>query len=444
MTVDAGANQAITLPASATLRGTVTTVSASGTAVAASVAWSRISGPGTVTFRSPSALATTASFSAAGSYQLQLAASYGGQWYTDTVTVQVNAAPVIGTGKTSTTTWQNAAFTSQTASFTAEFDAIPNAAGSDGITALSTSAISSYTNAAAIVRFNTNGTIDVRNGGTYAAAVSIAYTVGKSYHFRVAVNVPYHTYSVYVTPAGAGEQTLATNYAFRIEQATAASLANWGLVADAGSHTVSNFTVSNAPQSQPLAAEAGPAVTINPGAATVLAGSCSGGTAPYTYTWSPGTGLSSTTIANPTASPAATTTYTLTGKDATGKTATDTVVVTVTASASTLVASAGGDKSITAGGSTTLNGSASGGTSPYTYSWSPTTALSSGTAAAPTASPTSTTTYVLTVKDAAGKTATASATVTVSSPTSGTTCYVSPSGSDSSGRQRHGTMEDPG
>lgn len=163
VTVDAGANQAITLPASATLRGTVTTVSASGTAVAASVAWSRISGPGTVTFRSPSALATTASFSAAGSYQLQLAASYGGQWYTDTVTVQVNAAPVIGTGKTSTTTWQNAAFTSQTASFTAEFDAIPNAAGSDGITALSTSAISSYTNAAAIVRFNTNGTIDLRS-----------------------------------------------------------------------------------------------------------------------------------------------------------------------------------------------------------------------------------------------------------------------------------------
>ena len=285
VTVDAGANQTITLPAYAVVRGTVKVMGSSTLPAGTSLAWSKASGPGTVTFSSPSTLNTAAYFSTAGSYQLQLAASYVGKWFTDVTTVQVNAAPM-SNGMTSTAIWQNTAFTAQGGSFTAGFDVIPNALGIDGITALSTSAIASYSTAAAIVRFNTGGTIDVRNGGTYAAVTSIAYTAGKSYHFRLVVNVPYHTYSVYVTPAGGTEQTLATNYGFRTEQASATSLANWGLVAETGSHTVSNFQLTAAPS----VAEAGPAVTINAGAATVLNGSCSGGTAPYTYTWSPGTG----------------------------------------------------------------------------------------------------------------------------------------------------------
>ena len=426
VTVDAGANQTITLPAYAVVRGTVKVMGSSTLPAGTSLAWSKASGPGTVTFSSPSTLNTAAYFSTAGSYQLQLAASYVGKWFTDVTTVQVNAAPM-SNGMTSTAIWQNTAFTAQGGSFTAGFDVIPNALGIDGITALSTSAIASYSTAAAIVRFNTGGTIDVRNGGTYAAVTSIAYTAGKSYHFRLVVNVPYHTYSVYVTPAGGTEQTLATNYGFRTEQASATSLANWGLVAETGSHTVSNFQLTAAP----LVAEAGPAVTINAGAATVLNGSCSGGTAPYTYTWSPGTGLSSTTIASPTAAPSATTTYTLTGKDAAGKTATDTVVVTVTtATAAPLVAEAGPAVTINAGAATMLNGSCSGGTAPYTYTWSPGTGLSGTTIARPTAAPSATTTYTLTGKDAAGKTATDTVVVTVTTATSGPTYYVSPTGSD--------------
>jgi xyloglucan-specific exo-beta-1,4-glucanase len=82
---------------------------------------------------------------------------------------------------------------------------------------------------------------------------------------------------------------------------------------------------------QPLSANAGTDVTICQGS-TQLTGAGSGGTSPYTYTWSPatGAGLSSSTIYNPVASPTTTTTYTLTVKDAVNATATDAVTVTVT------------------------------------------------------------------------------------------------------------------
>jgi hypothetical protein len=80
---------------------------------------------------------------------------------------------------------------------------------------------------------------------------------------------------------------------------------------------------------QPLTANAGTDVTICQGNSTTLSGSASEGTGgPYTYSWSPSTGLSSTSISNPVASPTSTTTYTLTANDGTS-TATDQVVVTV-------------------------------------------------------------------------------------------------------------------
>ncbi len=160
----------------------------------------------------------------------------------------------------------------------------------------------------------------------------------------------------------------------------------------------------------PLVANAGPDRNISPGGSATLNGSASGGTTPYSFQWSPTTGLSNANIAQPTASPSTTTTYTLTASDAQARTATDTVVVTV---GSSLVANAGPDRTIQAGGSASLSGSASGGTAPYTYRWAPTTGLSNPNIAQPTAAPSVTTTYTLTVTDAQARTATDSATVTV-------------------------------
>ena len=60
-----------------------------------------------------------------------------------------------------------------------------------------------------------------------------------------------------------------------------------------------------------------------------------------------------------------------------------------------------------------LDGSATGGLSAYTYSWTPTTGLDDPTVAQPTASPTATTTYTLTVTDSLGQTANDTAVVTI-------------------------------
>ncbi len=243
-------------------------------------------------------------------------------------TINVTMTVMPTSGKTSSTTWQNMALPGQSGAFTAEFDAVANAANINGVTALSTSTISTYANCAIMVRFTNTGTIDARNGAAYDASTPISYVVNKNYHFRLAINVAAHTYSAYVTPAGGSEQTLASNFAFRTEQASVTSLANWGLQAGAGTHTVSNFQLV----AGPLAAEAGANVTIAAGGSTTLAGSGSGGTAPYSFSWSSMTGLSSATVANPIASPGSTTTYTLTVRDAASKTASDSITVTVSAS----------------------------------------------------------------------------------------------------------------
>src|SRR5690348_11025216 len=168
---------------------------------------------------------------------------------------------------TSTTAFQNTAFTSQNGSFTATFDATPNAAGIDAATGLSQGAAAAYTDLAVIVRFNTGGTIDARNGGAYAATNSIPYTAGTSYHFRVVVDVSSHTYSAYVTPAGGSELTIGTGFAFRTEQAGVTALANWALTAVSGSHSVCNFALSGSAPPAPVAS-----VTLSPASATVNEG----------------------------------------------------------------------------------------------------------------------------------------------------------------------------
>ena len=166
-------------------------------------------------------------------------------------------------------------------------------------------------------------------------------------------------------------------------------------------------------RTQPMVVEAGPDKAILPGGSTILEGSAANGIEPCTYLWEPAAGLNNFEIAQPTASPEATTSYTLTVTDAVGETSSDTVTVTV---ATPVAAEAGQDKTIASGGSAILEGSSWGGIPPYTYSWSPTEGLSNAKMPQPLAAPATTTTYTLTVTDALGQTAADSATITVASP----------------------------
>jgi hypothetical protein len=63
---------------------------------ALTLGWTRVSGPGTVTFSAPTAATTAASFSAAGAYVLRLTASDGALSASDDVAITVNAPPASG------------------------------------------------------------------------------------------------------------------------------------------------------------------------------------------------------------------------------------------------------------------------------------------------------------------------------------------------------------
>ncbi len=163
-------------------------------------------------------------------------------------------------------------------------------------------------------------------------------------------------------------------------------------------------------------------VTVNPipvavpGAAVTT---CSGspaqlGAAPVAglaYSWSPATGLSSATVANPIVTPTNATsttitqTYTLTVSSAAGCSSTGTVVVTVTPLP---VANAGAAVTICSGNTTQLGVTPLAG---LVYSWSPTTGLSNAAIANPT--------LTLTNANPTGAAISPTYTLTVTNPASG-------------------------
>jgi len=128
-------------------------------------------------------------------------------------------------------------------------------------------------------------------------------------------------------------------------------------------HTGQTFAV-------PVVANAGLNKTICAGSSTTIGAmpAASGGAGgPYTFSWSPSDGLNQTDTANPTASPATPTTYTLTVTEpGTGLTDTDEVTVTVNLLPTATVS---GDATICAGESATISAALTG-AAPWSLTWS--------------------------------------------------------------------------
>ncbi|AMR29123.1 hypothetical protein A0257_19850 [Hymenobacter psoromatis] len=190
------------------------------------------------------------------------------------------------------------------------------------------------------------------------------------------------------------------------------------------------YTFADVPNAAGCSSTFQATITVKP-LPTALAGAaatlCAGGSAQLgavpvaglAYSWSPATGLSSASVANPTVSlPNATgapltQTYTLTTTSPTGCSATATVAVTVNPLPTAL---AGAAATLCAGGSAQLGAVPAAG---LAYSWSPATGLSSASVANPTVSLPNATgapltqTYTLTTTSPTGCSATATVAVTV-------------------------------
>lgn len=104
--VEAGTNQTVSLTAGVQLTGTVTDDGLPSSPGFVTIGWSKVSGPGTVTFASAQNPTSHAVFSVAGNYQLRLQAFDGVTTVSDTVTITV-------TGGDAYAEWKSEHFTAQ-------------------------------------------------------------------------------------------------------------------------------------------------------------------------------------------------------------------------------------------------------------------------------------------------------------------------------------------
>lgn len=130
--------------------------------------------------------------------------------------------------------WVDGAFGSNSGTFSVDVDATPASGDEDALVGLAANAPSTYADLAAIVRFDTNGKLDVRDGDTYRADADFSYRPGERRHLRFDVDTVNHTYSVLDASGEWGGAYIARDYAFRSEQANVESLGFYGAKVDAG------------------------------------------------------------------------------------------------------------------------------------------------------------------------------------------------------------------
>jgi gliding motility-associated-like protein len=156
-----------------------------------------------------------------------------------------------------------------------------------------------------------------------------------------------------------------------------------------------SICIFNAAVAQFLSADAGPNNVLCPGSNIILGGSPTaiGGQPPYTYSWSPSDGLSSTSIANPTATPTSYTSYTLTVTDDTGAVNTDIVEISLSY---LFFVGAGAPIDFCLNQSGVIGGSNNSAGQGVTYNWLPIDGIDDPSLPQPTVAPLLTTTYTLT------------------------------------------------
>jgi hypothetical protein len=144
--------------------------------------------------------------------------------------------------------WKHTAFASRGGQYRVTFDTMPAtndpSGRMDAVIGLAQGVPNTFSSLAAIVRFNPQGTIDVRNGPSYAADTVVHYTNLQNYYFVMDIDAEQGRYSVSVRgedPA-APYTVIAHDYRFRTEQASTTSFDHLGQYVD---ETEGNLYVSS-------------------------------------------------------------------------------------------------------------------------------------------------------------------------------------------------------
>ncbi|MEM5878574.1 MAG: Ig-like domain-containing protein, partial [Candidatus Aenigmatarchaeota archaeon] len=119
--------------------------------------------------------------------------------------------------------WYNVGIGSYQDRLICRFKAQPLANNIDCPVGLSSGVASAYTDLACIVRFNSYGYIDVRNGSRYSSDISISYSSFSVYEVEMYIDVVNKVYDVYIDG-----QKIASGYSFRGEQVGITAIKNFG------------------------------------------------------------------------------------------------------------------------------------------------------------------------------------------------------------------------
>ena len=278
-------------------------------------------------------------------------------------------------------TWINSQLPqAQNGGFRITFEATPSSNSVDAVTGLSSGPASSFSNLAAIVRFNSSGMIDARNGADYTTGSSIRYYAGATYRFILDVHVSLHTYNAYVM-VGTTQKTIGRNLAFRVEQSRVSSLGYLSALTNPGTHEICNISLRGF--------SAAPAIVTQPTNRTVTAGQiasfsvASSGSTPLLYQWKRnGAAILGANSSN--YSTAVTTTadngaqFSVTVSNSVGTATSNTAILTVSSAAvAPSITSQPVSLSLTEGQPATFS-VATTGTAPMTYQWSKNGAAISG------------------------------------------------------------------
>ncbi|MBC7978380.1 MAG: hypothetical protein H7138_25630, partial [Myxococcales bacterium] len=110
----------------------------------------------------------------------------------------------------------------------------------DMVLGLASGPVDAFSDLAAIVRFNAEGTVDARNGSVYQSDSGFQFRYDHIYAVRFVVDLAARRYSAYIrtydTP-GPGD-LIASSYAFRTEQAATGSLDTFAHIVDSSTGTL--------------------------------------------------------------------------------------------------------------------------------------------------------------------------------------------------------------
>jgi hypothetical protein len=130
--------------------------------------------------------------------------------------------------------------------YSKSFTATPSEDNIDATISFNETSNVGWADLSAIIRFNPNGIIDVRNGGSYSADTAYNYKASQTYVFDVDFDVDQNSYSVFVkSDVGAEPVVLATNYAFRKQPVSELKYITFKGRANLGFLTYSEVAIGN-------------------------------------------------------------------------------------------------------------------------------------------------------------------------------------------------------